>query len=42
MTKDLQIFEKDTDKVILGDIIEALSTVANESVDLIFADPPYS
>jgi len=42
MAKNLQTFEKDTDKVILGDAIEALSTIPNESVDLIFADPPYN
>ena len=42
MVKNLQIFEKDTDKIILGDAIEALSTVPDESVNLIFADPPYN
>ena len=42
MGKNLQIFEKDTDKIILGDAIEALSTVPDESVNLIFADPPYN
>ncbi len=29
-------------KIILGDAIEALSTLDDESVDLIFADPPYN
>lgn len=38
----MQVFEKDTNKIILGDAIEALSTISNESVDLIFADPPYN
>ena len=42
MEQNLQIFEKGTDKIILGDAIEALSTISNESVDLIFADPPYN
>lgn len=42
MAKNLQAFEKDTNKIILGDAIEALSTISNESVDLIFADPPYN
>ncbi|MEW6649248.1 MAG: adenine-specific DNA-methyltransferase [Chloroflexota bacterium] len=42
MAENFRIFEKDTEKVILGDAIEALSTVPNESVDLIFADPPYN
>lgn len=39
---NLQVFEKNTDRVILGDAIEALSTVSDESVNLIFADPPYN
>jgi site-specific DNA-methyltransferase (adenine-specific) len=42
MTKKFQEFEKDTEKVILGDAIEVLSTIPDKSVDLIFADPPYN
>lgn len=42
MTETLQVFEKNTEKIILGDAIESLSTIPNESVDLIFADPPYN
>jgi adenine-specific DNA-methyltransferase len=42
MAQNIQIFENGTDKVILGDAIEILSTIPNESVDLIFADPPYN
>ncbi|MBW1649744.1 MAG: adenine-specific DNA-methyltransferase [Deltaproteobacteria bacterium] len=29
-------------KIILGDAIEALKNIADESIDLIFADPPYN
>ncbi len=29
-------------KIILGDAIESLKNIADESVDLIFADPPYN
>lgn len=42
MANNRKVFEKGADKVILGDAIEALSTISNESVDLIFADPPYN
>jgi len=42
MEQRLQVFEKENNKIILGDAIEALSTLSNESVDLIFADPPYN
>ncbi len=30
------------DKIILGDCIEVLETLPQDSVDLIFADPPYN
>jgi len=42
MAKNLQVFEKDAAKIILGDAIEAFTTVPDESIDLIFADPPYN
>lgn len=42
MEKRLQVFEKGTDKIIFGDAIEALSIIPDDSVDLIFADPPYN
>lgn len=42
MATNLQVFEKDTDKIIFGDAIEALAAIPDESVDLIFADPPYN
>lgn len=35
-------FKTDADKVIHGDALEALRTLDSESVDLIFADPPYN
>ncbi len=42
MAQNLQIFEKGPAKVILGDALVMLSTIPDESVDLIFADPPYN
>lgn len=39
----MQIFEAKNHKVILGDAIKALNTEINDnSIDLIFADPPYN
>jgi len=43
MLESTQIFEKDGHKVILGDALEVLTTlIPDESIDLIFADPPYN
>jgi len=39
---NFQIFEKDNHKIILGDVINVLSTIPDGTVDLIFADPPYN
>src|SRR3990167_1783725 len=33
---------KTTHKVILGDCLEKLKEIPDESVDLVFADPPYN
>lgn len=39
----MKVFEKDKHSAILGDALEALSTlVPDGSIDLIFADPPYN
>lgn len=39
----MEIFGTDNHKIIHGDALEALRTqVADNSVDLIFADPPYN
>ncbi len=39
----MNIYEKDTTKIIHGDSIEALTfCIADNSVDLIFVDPPYN
>lgn len=39
----MKIFEKNSHKIIWGDAIEVLSNqIQNNSVDLIFADPPYN
>ena len=38
-----KIFEKDGHKVIWGDALEVLSKdILDNSIDLIFADPPYN
>lgn len=39
---NIEIFEKDNSKIILGNAIDVLSSLPDESVDLIFADPPYN
>lgn len=38
----MEIFGNDRHKIIHGDALEALRTLADNSVDLIFADPPYN
>jgi len=38
----MEIFGNETHKIIWGDALEALSTIPNSSIDLIFADPPYN
>lgn len=39
----MEIFEKNNHKIIMGDAVEALSChIEDNSVDLIFADPPYN
>jgi site-specific DNA-methyltransferase (adenine-specific) len=39
----IRTFEKDGHQIILGDVIAALTdAVKDESIDLIFADPPYN
>lgn len=35
-------FESDNHKIIHGDVLTSIRTLDNESVDLIFADPPYN
>ena len=35
------VYEKDDITLFLGDCIEILNKAAPESVDMIFADPPY-
>lgn len=42
MIESIEIFEKDNSKIILGDAIEVLASLPDESIDLIFADPPYN
>jgi adenine-specific DNA-methyltransferase len=38
----MKIFQNDTAKIYLADCLIALNDVQNESIDLIFADPPYN
>ena len=38
----MEIFGTDDHKVYLGDALEALNHIEDESIDLIFADPPYN
>ena len=38
----MKTFVKNEAKIIWGDVLEALSSIPNNSVDLIFADPPYN
>ncbi|MEG3848702.1 adenine-specific DNA-methyltransferase [Microcoleus sp. herbarium19] len=39
----MKIFEVDRQKLILGDVLEVLSSeIEDNSIDLIFADPPYN
>ncbi|OFY67768.1 MAG: methyltransferase [Bacteroidetes bacterium RIFCSPLOWO2_02_FULL_36_8] len=38
----MEIFGNDRHKIIHGEALQALTTLANNSVDLIFADPPYN
>lgn len=38
----MEILGNKEHKIILGDALEALKTIPDESVDLIFADPPYN
>ena len=40
--RDLQVFENDLSKIIHGDAIKVLPLLPDQSVDLIFADPPYN
>ncbi len=38
----MQIYEKDYHKIIYADVLEGLNTIPNQSIALIFADPPYN
>lgn len=38
----MEIFGNDRHKIIHGDALQALTTLADNSIDLIFADPPYN
>jgi adenine-specific DNA-methyltransferase len=38
----MQRFESDRHTILHGDVMEALAAVKSDSVDLIFADPPYN
>jgi adenine-specific DNA-methyltransferase len=38
----LKIYHNDEHKIIHGDVLKSLSELPSESIDLIFADPPYN
>ena len=38
----MQIYEKDEHKIIQADVFEGLNGIPNQSIDLIFCDPPYN
>ena len=38
----MEILGNEQHKIIRGDALEALKTLPDNSVDLIFADPPYN
>lgn len=38
----MEVFEKDGHRVIYGDAIDYLNSMPDESVNLIFCDPPYN
>ncbi|MEZ5671056.1 MAG: adenine-specific DNA-methyltransferase [Thiotrichaceae bacterium] len=42
MIENIEVFEKNHSKIILGDAIKVLATLPDESIDLVFADPPYN
>ena len=42
MNNNLEILGTEDHKIILGDALEALQQIEDESIDLIFADPPYN
>jgi adenine-specific DNA-methyltransferase len=35
-------FSKDGHQIIWGDVIQCLESISDESIDLIFCDPPYN
>ena len=41
-TDNIQILGTDEHQIYFGDALECLSLITDESVDLIFADPPYN
>lgn len=42
INKSKEIFSTDLGKVFQGDCLEVLKTIENDSVDLVFADPPFN
>ncbi|MFN7686356.1 MAG: adenine-specific DNA-methyltransferase [Sphingobacteriales bacterium] len=38
----MEIFGNENHKIILGDAMEALRSISDNSIDLLFADPPYN
>lgn len=43
MNTEMKVFERDSHKIILGDALKGLKDlIPDQSIDLIFADPPYN
>lgn len=42
MEQSIQVFANETEKIIFGDALKALSSIPDESVNLMFVDPPYN
>ena len=38
----MKLYSNGKNKIICADVFEGLSQISNESVDLIFIDPPYN
>ena len=38
----MNVFEKNNNRIIWGEALEALATIKDRSIDLIFVDPPYN
>ena len=42
MNSGIKVFSNNNGRIFLGDALEILSGIPDESVDLVFVDPPYN